>query len=104
MPLSSCTLRKKIANYNPDFTSCFTACMTGSCSLKIATVNKSYIMIDSSDSPLFTEKSHRKLLLQVEEAVETLLNDAQRRITATQEASFFTYINVEGVKSMFTMC
>ncbi|PON43245.1 asynaptic protein [Parasponia andersonii] len=30
--------------------------------------------------------SHQKLLLQAEEAIETLLNDAQRRITATHEA------------------
>ncbi|KAK9282470.1 hypothetical protein L1049_005388 [Liquidambar formosana] len=32
--------------------------------------------------------SHRKLLLQVEETIETQLNDAQRRITTVQKASF----------------
>ncbi|KAF4371730.1 hypothetical protein G4B88_030834 [Cannabis sativa] len=30
--------------------------------------------------------SHRKLMLQVEEAIQTLLNDAERKITATHEA------------------
>ena len=43
------------------------------------------------DCAMFTEKSHGKLLLQVEEAIEILLNDAQRRITATHEASLFLY-------------
>lgn len=36
---------------------------------------------------LFTETSHQKLLLQAEGTVETLLKDAQRKITATHEAS-----------------
>jgi hypothetical protein len=49
---------------------------------------------------LLTEASHRKLLLKMEETVETQLNDAQRRITAIHEASFvmlFIYKNYDWV-------
>lgn len=50
------------------------------------------ILVYSTDSLLLIETSHRKLLMQVEEVIETLLNDAQRKITATHEASLSFFL------------
>lgn len=47
-------------------------------------MQKSYIFYQLSSAEAF----HRKLLLQMEEAVESQFNDAKRRITAINEASF----------------
>lgn len=44
-------------------------------------------------SVIFTETSHKKLISQLEEAVQNQLDDAHRRITAVNEACslFITY-------------
>ena len=42
----------------------------------------------NTDSTILSEASHRKLLLQAEEAIETQLNDAQRKVTTVQKVRF----------------
>lgn len=50
---------------------------------------------------LLTETSHRKLLLQMEEEVNTQLNDAERRITAIHEASFCAAFIIYKIMTVF---
>ncbi|CAK7348552.1 unnamed protein product [Dovyalis caffra] len=50
--------------------------------------NSSFMFIDYL---YIAEASHQKLLMQAEEAVETQLDDAQRRITAVHKASLLLF-------------
>lgn len=81
------TLEKR----SKSFISC-TACRDNEsflCFLNLSSEMLYFILIQNDDVYICpTESSHRKLVLQVEECVEVQLNEAQKKITATHEASY----------------